>query len=117
MARGRLGEGEPGCSSPYVLVQHQHRTQEGLPPSPQIFASCLKRPFWKLPCWEVWPPGPLSVTPHSGTRAETKTPRGWVIQMLFLLALDPSVLRKPHHGEDLRRVMKRSVAQPPTPSM
>lgn len=55
------------------------------PPSPQIFASCPTMPFWKLPCWGVWPADPLSGTTHPGTRAETKIPRGWVIHMLFLL--------------------------------
>lgn len=56
------------------------------PPSPQIFASYPKRPFWKLPCWEgIWSADPLSGTTPSGTRAETKIPREWVIHMLFLL--------------------------------
>lgn len=59
--------------------------KRGWLPSSQILASCPKRPIWKLPCWEVWPAGPLSVT-------HTQAPeQGWVIPMLFTLILDPSV--------------------------
>lgn len=65
--------GEPGCSSSRCLwVQHQHKTKRAWLPYSQILASCPKRPFWKLPCWEVWPAGSLSAShtqaPEQGLR-------------------------------------------------
>lgn len=63
---------EPGCNPFWIWIQHQHRAQEGLVSLFWALTSCPKRPFWKLPCWEVWPVGPLLVTytqaPEQGLR-------------------------------------------------
>lgn len=117
MARGRLGEGEPGCSPLCVLAQHQRRTREGLASFPSDLCFLPQKAILEAAMLgSMANRSPLSYPTLRHQSRDQDTPR-WVIQMLFLLTLDASVLRKPHHGEDPGRAVKWSVAQPPAPSM